>query len=1019
MEEDQGNQYNSAVELEDDISREPGLPDYFIAIGASAGGLEALQEFFQSMPSNTGAAFIVIQHLSPDFKSVMAELLERSTKMSVFNASDGIPVQSNTVYLIQPRKNMMVAEGKLILVDQMPDTGVNFPIDIFFRSLAEDQHHRTIGVVLSGTGSDGSRGIQAIKEVGGLVMIQDPKTAKFDGMPYNAVRTGLADMVLAADEMPSELVNYMNHPLISGQGKSLLKYVEDNDSALKEILVLLKERSEIDFSQYKVTTVARRIERRIGINQLENLQQYYSLLSKSPQELNILAKDMLIGVTRFFRDDEPFAELEKVVVPAILDQTSENEPIRIWVAGCSSGEEAYSLAMLFHHQVKLRKQSRAIKIFATDVDAGAINEASAGKYPLSVKGDIPEQYLNEYFTLKGDDLCINPVIRQMVVFAVHNLVADPPFSNTQLTVCRNVLIYFQQKAQKNVLSNLQFSLQRNGYLFLGLSESLGDLQSYFDVINERCRIFRKNAASKLIRKESNSLQEAAADGALPNIQNLLRSYRGYEKPAASTLVADTLIQDYVPDTIVLNSTFDVIHIYGDVSAYTQSLKPGQFSANIKNIIVDDLSVAVSTALHRAQQSEDDVVYKDVIVDKSNENEKISISLVVKCLKDKRVNDYFFVLTFENPVKMDRSKLEHAIQYDAKDQNQQRINDLEMELSRKQEHLQVTIEELETTNEELQSSNEELLAANEELQSTNEELQSVNEELYTVNSEYQDKIEELVRSNTDLDNIIKSTTIGIVFLDDGMLIRNFSPAATQHINLLNTDIGRPFHHIAHNLEYDSLLKDLANVIESGESTEQEVETTNGHYVLVKIVPYFTERNEAKGCILTLAETTHVKRLESQLRKSYQELQATVSQSVNSLEGEVNILLVDDDESDLQILAHHMKAMSFKCVVTLSKHKDEACELLKAGQFDICFIDYYLDGANAFDLIASFSKEQAMPAFILLSGAMDDNMKRSALELGIYDTIYKNELSASMLERCVRYVTRLRETERYLELNQATS
>lgn len=402
------------------------VPNYYVAIGASAGGLEALHEFVQELPSDSGAAFIIIQHLSPDFKSVMAELLSRHTSMPIYNAEDGAVVEANTIYLIPARKNMMIAEGKLLLADQMPDTGIHFPIDIFFRSIAEDQHHHSMGVILSGTGSDGSRGLLAIKEVGGLVLVQDPASAKFDGMPFNAVKTGVVDVVASASELPAKIVNYITHPIVSGSEKALASAVKSDTGALKEIYQLLREKSNIDFTQYKPATVERRIERRIGINGLSSLQEYYNFILKHPPEMAILSKDMLIGVTRFFRDDEPFKMLESKIIPSILDDTPVTEPIRVWVAGCSTGEEAYSIAILFDEAMNERAEARSIKIFATDVDPDAIAEASAGEFSTNILTDMSETRFKKYFTHTSSHATIASNIRQMVVFATHNLMKDPP-----------------------------------------------------------------------------------------------------------------------------------------------------------------------------------------------------------------------------------------------------------------------------------------------------------------------------------------------------------------------------------------------------------------------------------------------------------------------------------------------------------------------------------------------------------------------------------------------------------------
>jgi len=991
-------------------------PSYYIALGASAGGLEALQEFFQHMPADSGATFIVVQHLSPDFKSVMDELLGRGTRMKVLHASDGATVEADTVYLIPPRKNMMIAEGKLLLEDQMPERGINFPIDTFFRSLAEDQHHRTICIVLSGTGSDGSRGIQAVKEVGGLVIVQDPVTAQFDGMPRSAVNTGLADVVLAPKEMPGKLINYINHPMISGKGQSLINSVEANSTALQGIFDHLKQHSEIDFTQYKASTVARRIERRIGINQLNSLDEYLQLMLRRPQELQTLAKDMLIGVTRFFRDPEMFQDLENRVIPDILDHTPSEETIRIWVAGCSTGEEAYSLAILFDRCLRARGEGRSVKIFATDVDPDAIAEASAGQFSLSTKDDIDEHFLQEYFILENDQYLLKPHVRQMVVFAVHNLLEDPPFSNIHLACCRNVLIYFQPNTQKRVLSLLHFALQKDGYLFLGPSETLGELQPYFEVIHERYRLYKKVVTARIV-PDTAAPVHSNLSGAVPTVPSLLRSYRGADRTMPSAQITDALIGAYVPPCIVLDANQDIIHVYGDVSHYTQKLKAGRFSANIKDIIQDDLSVALSTALHRAHNKQEDVHYQNVQLQREKDT-TVTIDLKVRYLKDEGGSDTRYLVLFENMEELDRNRITDVIDYNQTDHSQQRIQDLETELQKKQEHLQVTVEELETTNEELQSSNEELMAANEELQSTNEELQSVNEELYTVNTEYQRKIEQLTQLNGDMDNLLRSTCIGIIFLDETMMIRNFTAPVTDHIYLVPEDVGRPFHHISHQLTYDTLLKDVAAVIEHSNTIEKEVHSANSGSVLVRITPYMTERGEAEGCVVSLTDISEVRQLKGALLESYEELQATINHALKAQTRHLKVLLVDDAASDAERITRFLADIPDLAmdIITASSAR-EAVERLTDSDIDVCFIDYRLGGDTAFDVIRNLAKDGIHNAFILLSGLIDEDLKAEALELGIYDCVDKDVITPALLERCVRYTLRHKQTEQYLSRQES--
>jgi two-component system CheB/CheR fusion protein len=993
-----------------DIRENSQSPSHYVAIGASAGGFEALQEFFQHLPVNTGAAYIIIQHLSPDFKSIMAELLNRTANIEALNAVDGVEVEADKIYLIPPRKNMMIAEGRLILSDQMPERGPNFPIDIFFRSLAEDRQHRSIAIILSGTGSDGSRGLQAIKEVGGLVMVQDPNDAKFDGMPYNAVKTGLADIVVNTRKMPVSLLDYMTHPLIAGREQSLIETVENSDQALTQIFELLNKRSENDFTQYKTSTVARRIERRISINQLTNIKDYHSLLLTNPHELSVLAKDLLIGVTRFFRDTDAFEKLEHEVIPEILANAADDESIRIWVAGCSTGEEAYSMAILFDEAIRRTGKGRSVKIFATDVDPDAIAEASNGRYPLNLEEDISPERLSTYFSMDGDNYVIKPSMRQMIVFAVHNLIKDPPFSNIHLATCRNVLIYFQPAAQHRVLSMLHFSLLHKGFLFLGASESLGEIQSHFETQDERAKVFRKTVNTRM--PAETNLPNAPSKSPSPGtIEKLMQGYQSNQRASSYAGIMERVLGDYMPPCMLLDINTDILHVYGDINPYTSKIKAGRFSSKITDVVAEDLSIALSTALHRARQEEKDIQYVDVQLGQ-DDGSRLSITLTVRYLGHAASGNVNLLVLFESPLKREALPSEQTLLYDEGEQRQQRIRDLEQELQKNREHLQVTIEELETTNEELQASNEELLAANEELQSTNEELQSVNEELYSVNSEYQEKIQELSQAYNDVENIMRSTEIGIVLLDQDMMIRSFTSATAEHINVLKSDTGRPFHHISHNLEYPNLLDDIARVLENGRPREYEAVSKNGDILVVKIKPYHDNQDQRDGCLLTLTDITQIRLLESRLYESHQHLLATMGTGLQENAKDITVLVVDNEKIDRDRIAQlleQIEGISYEVAEVATG--DDAITALTNKQYDICLLDYRLNGTDAFEIIARLPDAARTP-IVLLSGHISQAVQAQAIELGIYDCIDKDLLTPALLERCIRYTLRHKQSEAFL-------
>lgn len=852
------------------------LPSHCIGIGASAGGLEALQEFFSHMDPHSGAAFMVVQHLSPDYKSMMTELLGKHTTMPIYQVTDGMLVESNAVYLIPPRKNMMLESGKLWLSEQTKDNSFHTPIDFFLRSLAADQQHKAIGIILSGTGSDGTEGIKSLKETGGLVIVQEPGSAKFDGMPVSANNTGMADVLLVPGQMGETIIKYIRHPFFS-EGRSLLKDAAvEKKEVLNEIFQILKRQSSINFSLYKASTVARRIERRMSINQLTTLEAYLRLIIDSPKELQALSKELLIGVTRFFRDEEPYEILEQSVIPELIENSARNtDTVRVWTAGCSTGEEAYSIAMLLDEAAKKAKRDIVIKIFATDVDPEAIAEASAGQYGEEAMRSVSSDRISRYFEQRGDRYTISQSIRQMVIFASHNVIEDPPFSNVDLISCRNTLIYFQHAAQKKVLSTFYFSLRKNGVLFLGGSEALGELKSHFEVVDERNRLFRKQTNLKIPIGDRTAIPQSDVasrmDMAMTPVSHLLRPVKENNYNYL-TAVRERLIREHAPDCIVLSESFDAVHVYGDVSAYTRSLGAGRVSNNIKDIVIDDLSVAVSTALHRAEKSEADVYYTDVLVrDTEQDHYYLDLSVLYIRTNERNTNSpHFFAVQFIR--NRDRQVDEkHSIAFDVGEQSRQRIRDLESELLKEQEHLQITIEELETTNEELQSANEELMSANEELQSTNEELQSVNEELYTINYEYQEKIGELTEANNYLDSIINAAEIGMLFLDDKLVIRKFTDSITQYVNLMDTDTGRPFHHISHTLDYPELLADVSRVCETRNKLKREAMSDSGDVVAVQLIPYTTDKTSNDvGVLITLSNVTHLRNIESALSEAQQKL-----------------------------------------------------------------------------------------------------------------------------------------------------
>lgn len=870
-----------------------GLPPipYIVALGASAGGLEALQQFFKNTPSDSGMAFVVIQHLSPDYKSMMVELLSKNTTMPVRRVENGMRVEPNQVYLIPPKTQMTLSRGKLLLGEIDHSKGLVLPIDIFFKSLAEDQSERAIGVVLSGTGSDGTRGIRAIKETGGMVMVQEESSAKFGGMPGSAIATGLADFVLPPERMPEVLLKYIQHFYVrKSSGPSGPASAEENQ--VDQLIALLRKETGVDFGFYKPSTILRRIERRMGIAQMVTLDEYVRHLNQSPEEVKALYKDLLISVTRFFRDPEAFELLRRKVIPEIFSQANADQPIRIWVAGCATGEEAYSVAILCAEHLEDSKKNLDVKIFATDLDKEALDHAGRGAYPESIVADLPDEKLRRYFLKEGNSYYVQRNIRQMVVFAAHNILSDPPFTKISLVTCRNLLIYLQPILQHRVMASFGFALYPRGYLFLGSSETVGDLSDSFETLSLRHKIYRHRGNIRPALVESMDLaplQERMSRRST-DLSRPLRVSRASNREQTVDRITAKLLREHVPACLVVEESGKLIYTYGTPGDFL-TLPAGQATLNALEMLPRALALVLSSAIHKAQRDHKVLTYRDIRV--RGRDRMRSIDMTVEPFNEENGDGilYLVFLTEAPPVSAPVSESE-SLDLDAK--AAQRISDLERELQANKENLQAAIEELETSNEELQATNEELLAANEELQSTNEELQSVNEELYTVNAEYQNKITELAELNNDMNNLLGSTQIGKLFLDLNLRIRKFTQPITQEIDLLPHDIGRPVSDFAHPF-MQAIYADAEKVIKTHNNLDQLLKSANGRWYMLRLVPYRTPEDEVDGVIAALIEVTALK--ESQLAARRAELFAIATLNALptgacAIDEQGRILLVND-------------------------------------------------------------------------------------------------------------------------------
>lgn len=814
-----------------------------IGIGASAGGLEALQQFLENMSSTSNLAFVIVQHLSPDYKSLLAEILAKHTRMTVVQVENEMIIELNHVYLIPPKNNMIIKNGHLLLKEYV-HSGVNHPIDVFFISLAEEMKERSIGVILSGTGTDGTSGIKAIKEAGGLVIAQEPTSAKFDGMPKSAINTGLVDFVLTPHQIGDEILNYVKYPAVVHDDHFRLF---SDEEMLAKIYLMLKRVSKIDYTHYKRTTILRRIERRMVVTHQETLSGYVDFLTDDPDESKILAKEILIGVTSFFRDASYFETLKQTAITSIVKQPVDSEPIRVWSAGCSTGEEAYSVAMLFYEVMEELDIKRDVKIFATDVDVDAVEFAGRGVYNESIIDDVSNERLQKFFIRKNDNYVINKDIRKMIVFAPQNVFQDPPFGKLDMIVCRNVMIYFQPVLQKNLFSIFNSALKNGGFLFLGKSETSGEFSEVFIPICPLEKIYKHNVdghSPDLIPITYSTPKVYPAQASDGDDLHKVKPYSDAEESYVEFL------EDYMPPAVVINESNNLVHIFGDFGKFLHMTK-GEVNLNIFRLITDKLSLVVSTALNKARVERSQVTYTDICVT-NTEGKDVVIDLTVAPFINKRGIDMGLTAIIFG-CKDEKNHYGFVEQYDINKTAAQRIIDLEHELQDSQEHLKATIGELETVNEELQAANEELLTANEELQSSNEELQSVNEELYTVNAEYQQKLEELTDLNNDMSNFLSSTLIGILFIDNLLNIRKFTDYIAREFNILEYDIGRPLQILSHNFLDVDLVQDANIVLKNLTSIEKEIHSVNDKHYTIRISPYRTTDNSIKGLVITIIDS----------------------------------------------------------------------------------------------------------------------------------------------------------------------
>jgi two-component system CheB/CheR fusion protein len=825
---------------------------------ASAGGLDAFKKFFAAMPADSGIAFVLIPHLDPKHESLMVELLARHTPMPVVEAEEGMAAEANQVYVLPPNKYMTIAGGILRLTGPVERSGLQTSIDLFLRSLADDQMEKAICIILSGTGAHGTLGLKAVKAAGGMAMVQAPSTAEYPRMPQSAIATGLADFVLPAEQMPEALVKYVQHFYVES-GTRAAGAVEAPDY-LNQLLALLRTRTKFDFRCYRKKMLMRRVERRMGLTHIQNVAEYMAYLREHPDEVKQLVRDLLISVTSFFRDPDAFQALKAEVIAPLLEAKEADAPLRVWVSSCATGEEAYSLAMLFLEEMNASQTACHLQVFATDVDAEALEVARHGVYSESIVADVSPERLARFFT-KTDESSyqISKLVRELMVFAPQNLVADAPFSKLDLVSCRNLLIYLEPEVQKKVITLLHFALNEGGYLFLGPSEKIGRHTDLFEPVSKKWRIFRRIGGHRTERIEF----PITAKLELPRQLKPLAESAPAHAFNLAELTQRLVLEELAPAAVLINRKFEILYFMGPATRYLD-VPPGEPTQDLMRMARDGLRTKLRGAIHKAMHDGQAVQLTDVQVRRNGGY--VPITVAIKPVQSRKAANGLLLIVFQDvpegisPPRAHKPGPEDSI-----------VRQLEFELRATKEDLQSTIEEMESSNEELKASNEEVMSMNEELQAANEELetskeelQSLNEELSTVNNQLQDKVEELEAANNDMTNLLNCTDLATVFLDTNFRIRRFTPVTTQLLNLISTDLGRPLGDIAQKFTDAELLPDAAKVLRQLTPHEKEVQTEDGRHWVRRIVPYRTTDDRIEGVVLTFTDVTRIKQADKQAR-----------------------------------------------------------------------------------------------------------------------------------------------------------
>jgi len=880
-----------------------------VGLGASAGGIQALKHFFAEVPEDSGIAYVVILHMSPEHESKLAEILQSTSLIPVTQVSARLKVEPNHVYVIPPSHNLAMTDGHLALTSMIGAQERRSPVDLFFRTLAKANDSRAVSVILSGTGANGSLGLKQIKEAGGVAFAQDPSEAEYSDMPQNAIATGLIDYILPVKDIPAKILSYKG-----GLGKVMIHGVVeiplDDEQALREIFIQLRHRTGHDFSNYKRPTMLRRIERRLHLKQLSTLQEYARLTKEDPEESKALMKDLLISVTNFFRDPESIEALARRVIPDILANKREDDFLRVWIAGCATGEEAYTLAITLLEATEKIAHCPQLQIFASDLDAEAIAIAREGYYTAAEVTDVSPERLQRFFVKDFEGYRVRKEVREVILFAAHNIIKDPPFSHLDLISCRNLLIYLNRSGQARVLEAMHFALNSGGYLFLGASESIEGATDFFSTVDKDHHIFQSRPVP------TRAIFPIPDIGFTPPTIPHDKHKTHQELRAMERLeyvdLHQRLLEQFAPPSLVVNQDYEIVHLSDRVGRYLQ-VKGGEPTNNLLRLIRPELRLELRTALYNSVQNRIAVETPSIEVPTDDGSvAKIRMSVRSVFRETEATRGFILVLFREDADSPPEPASAAALR-----SSEPIAAQLEQELSRVKGQLRATVEqyeiqqeELRASNEELQAINEELRSSTEELETSKEELQSINEELSTVNQELKIKIEELSQANNDFSNLMNSTDIGTIFLDRGLRVKMFTPRARDAFNLISTDINRPLLHITHKLTYQGLENDIEKVRQTLHSLEREVTTTDQRWYMMRILPYRTAEDRIDGLVLTFVDVTAIKSAESELEDARGQLEVRVQERTSDLRS-ANIAL--SCEIDERIKSENVRAALLKQLV----------------------------------------------------------------------------------------------------------